>query len=103
MSDSMFHISGHCFLCQGQWDPGSEAELWLQKGRYWIVSQTWSRGIKVKFLSLSVQRGVKENLKDFRAEPSFFISFLFISVSVVFQVSSDRSEGPITLFVSQVN
>lgn len=57
----------------------------------------------MKFLSLSVQRGVKENLKDFRAEPSFFISFLFISVSVVFQVSSDRSEGPITLFVSQVN
>lgn len=59
-------------------------------------------GLKWNF-SLSVQRGVKENLKDFRAEPWFFISFLFISVSVVFQVSSDRSEGPITLFVSQVS
>lgn len=56
--------------------------LWLQRGRYWIVS--------------GVQRGVKENLKDFQAEPWFFISFHFISVSVVFQVSSDRSAGLIT-------
>lgn len=80
--------------------------LWLQRGGYRAVTQTWRQGIKVNFQIQRCEGSEGETERPSKCAVLFIHPSLShrlpLNQPVVSRVSSDRGAGPVAFFVWQV-